>query len=447
MRGSHGSASAPVMPHCPPRAALTVAEAAYASAHFGKSLLWHGSQLLFAYFLTEACGLPILAMGLVLTCALLLNACCDLAVGRLLSRFAPAYRSVALAQLAGAVLTALAVTLFAQAGQVAAEDRMTAVLIGLGCFALAYSLLDVPQNAILGLAPLGPDRRRRASATRLVMAGCAEVVVVMGFAVLMRGLPADAVGDGFLWLSAGTGVVAIFGAAVLAFSARNSVEPPAAPEHTPQNASAMTSLVGMGSIVLLMGIYMIGSKITGKLEPYIADAWFATVLDGAAFMAAIAIGGMVGQPLWLARARRHQSRADLSEPAVVLAVGGFLFSVSGSGPLGAAASGLLLGVGQGGISLILWTRLAELISRTPARATALTGLFTFVSKSVAAVATLIMSQILLQDNAQATSPHQMQLGSLVMTWLPAFTAMVLIASERLMKSASPLRAAPTAETP
>lgn len=409
---------------------ISVAEAAYASAHFGKSLLWHGSQLLFAYFLTEACGFSPLAMGLTLTLALLANALCDLGVGRILTHLSLSYPAVARVQLAGAVLTVLAILLFAWSGQSAGGDRIAMVVAGLGLFALAYSLIDVPQNAALGLAPFGAERRMRASATRLVLSGSAEVVVVTGFSVLMRGLPPTAVGDGFLWLSAGTGSVAIMGAALLAVTARAGRPAATSPtEVSTPVPSAPTSIAGIGAILMLMAIFTIGAKVTGKMEPYIAAHWFSSARDGAVFMAAIAMGSMLGQPLWLRRLRQRTARRAMPEPALAMAFGGMIFPLSALGLPCALASGLLLGMGQGGISLNLWTRLADLCSRTPQRATELTGLFTFVSKTIAASATLIMSLLLSAGGISSTSPH-LWAGVKVMTWLPACAAICLLATDR-----------------
>jgi GPH family glycoside/pentoside/hexuronide:cation symporter len=409
---------------------MSVAEAAYASAHFGKSLLWHGSQLLFAYFLTEACGFSPLAMGLTLTVALLANALCDLGVGRLLTRLSLSYPAIARVQLAGAVLTVLAILVFAWSGRSADREKMVMVVAGLGAFALAYSLVDVPQNAALGLAPFGADRRKRASATRLVLSGSAEVVVVTGFAVLMRGLPAPAVGEGFLWLSLGTGCVAIAGAALLAATARAGSAAGATaskgPAVLPRTAGAAAEI---GAVLTLVATFTISAKVTGKMEPYIAAHWFATARDGAVFMSAIAIGSMLGQPLWLRRLRTHEAGRDLLEPALAMALGGLIFPLSALGLPVALASGLLLGMGQGGISLSLWTRLADLCSRTPQRAAELTGLFTFAAKSVGALSTLVMSQLLFETGTPGGSP-QIWAGVHVITWLPTFAAACLLLEDR-----------------
>ncbi|PTT45225.1 hypothetical protein DBR33_09280, partial [Stenotrophomonas sp. HMWF022] len=53
----------------------------YLCAHFAKSQLWHTSGLLFAFFLTETCGLTPRAMGWVLGLTLFLNGLADLALG------------------------------------------------------------------------------------------------------------------------------------------------------------------------------------------------------------------------------------------------------------------------------------------------------------------------------------------------------------------------------
>ena len=58
---------------------------AYLLAHFGKSLFWHAGEILFAYFLTEACGLSADRMGWVLAISLIVSALSDIVVGRVLT--------------------------------------------------------------------------------------------------------------------------------------------------------------------------------------------------------------------------------------------------------------------------------------------------------------------------------------------------------------------------
>lgn len=400
-------------------------EWAYGQAHFGKSLLWHSSQLLFAFFLTEACGFSPYLMGVVLAGALLVNAVTDLAVGRALARHVASFAAACRAQLGGAAASVTGLMLFACAAQLDGSAQIALAAGGLGLFAFAYSLLDVPQNAILSLAPLDDRQRTRLSAARLVLSGCAQLIVVSAFTLLMRGLPAARAGDGFLGLSLAIGIIVVGSAALLA---RIAAHPSPAGSEASASAPIDAGLPDWRAFALLLGMmaaYTITTGVVGKLEPYVAAFWFRSAGDGAAFMMAIALGSMAAQPLWTARARHRSADGVLAEAAVLLALGGIAFQISGLGIAAALLAGLLLGAGQGGISMLLWTRLAAIAHRHRSQATRLFGTFTFTSKTAGAIATLALGQILhISRFAEASD----RAGVLVpvMTWLPACGAAGLL---------------------
>ncbi|WP_158013843.1 MFS transporter [Sphingomonas sanxanigenens] len=400
-------------------------EWAYGQAHFGKSLLWHSSQLLFAYFLTEACGFSPYLMGIVLASALLVNAVTDLVVGRALARHVAGFAAASRAQFGGAAASVSGLMLFACAARLEGPSQVALAAGGLGLFALAYSLLDVPQNAILSLAPLDDRRRMRLSAARLVLSGVAQLLVVSAFALLMRGLPATHAGNGFLGLSMAIGLIVIGSAGLLA---RVAAHPLPAGEDRADAAATDTGMPEWRGFALLLGMmaaYTVTTGVVGKLEPYVAAYWFSAATDGAAFMMAIAIGSMVAQPLWTARARHRSADGVLAEAALVLALGGAAFQITGFGIVTALVAGLVLGAGQGGISMLLWTRLATIAHRHRGQATRLFGAFTFTSKTAGAVATLVLGQILHVSRFAEASDRAGVLVP-VMTWLPACGAAGLL---------------------
>lgn len=103
----------------------------YLCAHFSKSQLWHTSGLLFAFFLTEACGLTPQAMGWVLGLTLFLNGLADLALGtKLDGRIADAATAATL-QARAAPAVAACFLLFAITPLIPADWRVIWALVTL----------------------------------------------------------------------------------------------------------------------------------------------------------------------------------------------------------------------------------------------------------------------------------------------------------------------------
>ena len=149
----------------------------YGIAHFGKSLFWYTSELLFAYYLSEVCQLPARAMGLVLAAGFLTGAVADLWVGMAFAgRLASAGGAARLQGFGAAASGAALILLFAGAG-LSQDARLPYVLVvGLG-FRVAYAVYDLPQNALLTLATDSLEQRVRYSSLRLFFSGAASLAV------------------------------------------------------------------------------------------------------------------------------------------------------------------------------------------------------------------------------------------------------------------------------
>jgi len=173
-----------------------------------------------------------------------------------------------------------------------------------------------------------------------------------------------------------------------------------------------------------------------KLEPYLASYWFSTAQDGAAFLVALALGGMAAQPLWAWRARDRSAVRVLPEAALALALGGASFSLSAAGPAALIVSGLVYGIGQGGLSMLLWSLLAEASQRARRRAAALFGTFTFVAKAAGAFSTLFLSHALATSHYQTAEADLTQLALLI-TLVPALGAAGLIGLSYDRRRAAP----------
>lgn len=134
------------------RATLPPITGYYLAAHFGKSLFWHAGELLFAFFLSEMCGLSVHAVGDMLAFSLLVSAVGDAWFGHVLARIVQDIPSASRMQCVGAAAAAILFLALATVGMAPQTGRAWAAATILVGFRLAYSLYDVPQNAILAFA-------------------------------------------------------------------------------------------------------------------------------------------------------------------------------------------------------------------------------------------------------------------------------------------------------
>ncbi len=355
-------------------------QAAYGAAHFGKSVLWNCSGLVFLFYLTEVVGFEPLVAGGLLAVSLLVNGVCDFFIGWALGTRVRSVRAAAVAQVLGAVVASVAFVAFAAVGALAPEDRMLGAVLGLMAFRLGYALLDVPQNAILGFATTSDAERARLTAVRYGAAGLALLAVTLALAPWIATDAPDARASWFLQLAFGMGGLTLGSSLFLAWTMRGHGSQRRAVAGTAPALVGSRASVAFGFVLASILAYSLFVPFFSKLEAY----FVAFVLpDGAQryFMVAVALGQVLAQPLWALAGGRLGLLGlyRLAAWALIAAVLTFLagakiggIALLGAGMLyGGAASGLLVGI---------WSSLAACASRDPAKTTLRFGQFTFCSK-------------------------------------------------------------------
>jgi GPH family glycoside/pentoside/hexuronide:cation symporter len=342
--------------------------AIYGVAHFGKSLIWSSSELLFAFFLTELCGMRASSMGLVLGASMLVAAVFDVGCGYGFARKVHTIRQAGRVQLPGAVLNGAALLLFAATPLLPPEHRVAFALAVSLVFRALYATQDVPENSVLGLVGSSRDDAPRVelSSTRFV-ASSAAALCVQGAAafVLMGGAAADHAMRFMVYVAA---IVAlnIAGSALLHREVTRhvpdcSTRPPpreaiGAAGAGDTRAAAVPGPKGLlASLCLLAAAY----AVFGKLEPYFAARAFDTNATRSAVMVCVALGAIASQPVWVAIRRRSSLTAAMRAAAAVMGGGAILFLLfGGAGALMAALAALLLASGTTGLSMLLWAGLS-----------------------------------------------------------------------------------------
>lgn len=163
--------------------------AIYGFAHFGKSLFWYSSEILFAYFLTKYVGLSAAHMGVVLAAGFLVSALLDLAIGAGLHRRLASAGSASRLQLDGALLCSAALALVFLGALLPVEARFACAIAAGITFRSAFACYDIPQNALMALATSDADNRFRVAAMRILGSGTATlpVAAAVGPVVSLRG--------------------------------------------------------------------------------------------------------------------------------------------------------------------------------------------------------------------------------------------------------------------
>ncbi len=372
--------------------------ATYGLAHFGKSLFWHSGDFFLAFFLTEAAGLPPVAMGGVLAASLMISAIFDLVIGRLCARRLADAGSAARLQRQGAVLSAGAALALFATPLVAVDLRLAYALATALAFRASYSLHDLPQNALLSVATADDAARTSVAAVRVGASGLAALVLAGGVMPLIAAeafASPDARTRLFIGLGGGMAVVAVVTADLLrrAIGVPEKTPRAARPPATPKRAQPTPQ--PLAPILAMIFVFLLSVPLFGKLERYFAvyglrsPAW-------AAAMGGAGVVGMIAAPLlWtgpLERLPRAQAIAGIS---VAMLAAMIVFAFAGGRPAVAVLCAFVLGSAGGAVNLLLWAAVGDVAARAdPTRVGLIHGVFTALSKTALALGALALGGLL-----------------------------------------------------
>jgi Na+/melibiose symporter-like transporter len=382
--------------------------AAYGFAHAGKSLFLYASELYFAFFLTEVCDLPAGLMGLLLGGAMAVSALADLPIGVFLRRRIPNASAAGLAQMLATAVCAAGFCGFALVGVSApGPARLSLALGAIALFRLSYSMLDIPQNAIMAFMTINDRERAQLSAVRYVFSSGAGLIVAVAFLPVFK-LGAHRAAANFTAFSIAISLIALLSAVGLWFELASGVKSSrsapmvAATPVCKADAAAPT----FWQVAILMFLISATGSIYGRLEPYYAAYGLTSAAQGEAFLTYVSLGLLLSQPGWLFVAGRAGLTGTLRWAALVLVAGSLGFGLltrlaPGLGGVGA----LLYGCGSGGVMLSLWALAAGVADRNGQAATTFAGV-TCISKLALALAAFSVAAVL------GLSPYRTRTGAL-----------------------------------
>lgn len=407
---------------------------AYAAAHFCKSLLWHFSGLLFAFFLTETCDLPPVTMGIVTGLALFGHAFADVVTGAYLRRRIACARSAIRVQARWSAAAAAFMVLFTMTPWVTPSLRIVVAGIALIAFRLTFAFMDVPQNALVPLLAQTPARQAHLLAIRNMLSGVASLIVALGATWLVFTSRAQA-GCGYV-----AGAV-LSGALLVAASWWLAAAP--LPEPVRAVPPIPATVGGLPKFPLLLGLagaLVFASSAFRAMEAYAA----AFAGAGTALMIWAAIGSILSQPFWLVVNRRPGScRAPLLAGGWAAASAIVLLGPGRGTPVGMALAGLGFGIGSGGLWLMLWA--FAMRHAVAGGGTWTIGLLTGISKGGQGAAMIGVGWVLAHSPYRTTFADPLSAPSLMMTialLLIAACGVALAAISRTSPDAAPARRRP-----
>lgn len=343
---------------------LDRATVAYGVAHFGKIVFWYTSELLFAYYLSEVCGLSPTLVGHVLAASFVVGAVADLALshalrGRL-ARVGPAVRVQALGACAsGITLLALLSTAF-----LPPDWRLPIALLCAAAFRLSYVLLDLPQNVLLSIATDSPDDRSRVASLRIFGSSAGSLLVALSLARLLSngGGPPPAVR--FILLAA---LLSLFAAAgALALARAGGAWTSASHQEVGSAASALRAIAGFPrqlwlNVAMSFVITLFVSSF-GKVAPFYASYVVPTAAWSGWVLPCASLGSVLSQPAWGWVALRVGRAPMLLAGALLLAAAALGFRAGGAGVLTAGGCAFLIGASSSGMGMTLWAAFGDLVA-------------------------------------------------------------------------------------
>ncbi len=335
----------------------------YSAGNFGKNLLLGSVDVTLLFLLTDLLGVPPQQVSLLMAVVFCGDLLLDLGAGLLASRaqnHGIGYRRLIVL---GTLPCALA---FALIFSLPLMGHPSLALIGgaILLFRAAYAIIDVPHNSLLARIASDSRARGRASGYRTVFSSAAGVFIATVAVPLVGGAGqhADASAGLLAWLGVAGGLLFCGAMLLAAWSSRE--EPQAAGLGAPRKGRAVflpqldRLFAAMALIAFVTGFAV---PVFGKMMLYIATyAWHQPALAGQVLFM-LTLGQFAGAVWWIFMLR-YRDKTQLLAVSHGVALGGIaLFALAGAEPALLMATAALIGVGFGGIFMLPWGILADVI--------------------------------------------------------------------------------------
>ena len=381
----------------------------YALAHLGKCFFWVAGDALTIYVLIRHNGYAPDAAGWIFLAALLWNALCDVLVGLWADRCGAAGRSMAVVlSLAAPVMGfAFAASLFLS------SRHMVLTVAAALLFRTAFSVFDVPHNAMMARLSTTPELGVKIANLRTICSGIASLVVgIVAMPLLTR---SDSMPT-MLLIAPLAAVAVVLMLPFLAIVPRL--------ERLPYHTTQVTGRSSLGfvplCIVTALGTIALG--VLGKAVLHLdlsRSQWTMGILLALMLGRVVAVG--VAGPL-IARLGSVAALRAAYLAATVLILG-LPLAVAADARAALAIVGVF-GVASGAVTIVSWVVLATLVHSTGTRrqrGTLRFGIFTMIAKVILGVGGFLLGMIL--SGSASPWPAEATMGTATLWSLCVATAL------------------------
>ena len=373
---------------------------AYAFAHYGKSLFWEMSELLFAFYLAEIFGVEPAVLGVLLFVFLIWDAATDPILGAAIGNRQASIALLVKLQLFGAVISS--VSFFAVFHKPDADGSLLifyALAVGL-MFRTAYTIYDVPQNTLLRRLTFSPDSRLTVASLRIGVSAVASLTIGAAAAFILAQGGIDDQAAAFTMAAGVFCFIAVASALLLFVLTRNREKSEQQNVRLPAGSLRDTfKRPDLRTIFFARFCLSVGSPIFGRLLPFFAVYILFSPTMAGLFVTAMALAELCAQPLltWYGRAvSRRVFAGTIAALSVFVSIGFFLFAQASL--IAAMIFVFLRAAAFCALNLLTWTRLADILAepdKPPANDVLAFGVFTFSSKLGLGVGGLFLGGVLI----------------------------------------------------
>ncbi len=385
--------------------------AAYASAHYGKSLFWYASELLFGFYLAEIYQIPPTTLGTLLFVFLLWDAITDPILGVIVWRRHTSLPTLLNYQLVGAIISAITFLLIFFKPNLS-QDYLTIYALFFGLlFRTAYTIFDVPQNALMRRLALSNNQRLVLSSYRTALSALATLTISFASTMILAPVLVEDIAFNFTVSALIFSPVAIGSALILKCVAKNWREIHEKAEQPRSSFSQLKfTLLHPSLIKLYIAIFFlsIGWPLFGKLVPFYASYVLGNAKATGYVLTVIAVAALVSQPLWIRVGNTISRNKAVVVCTVLVFISCIFFVVTATrNEWFAFVAVALLSASASAMGVFAWVLLADRLSDPQlknANDLLAFGTFTFASKIALGLGGLMLGVVLDHIGFQAGVP-------------------------------------------
>lgn len=360
----------------------------YALAHYGKSLFWYTSELLFPFYLTEIGLFSGWAMGLVIGASLVFSVLADIVVGWLSRRCLSSAGRAGYCQIIGASLSVISILSFFACVWTPSAERIAYALAALLCFRFTYALYDIAQDVLVNLATNGRNQRSHLTGVHFSFSGIASITVAT-LVTPMVAMHNDETYAGFFMLMA----LLSFGALASSLQLGGYLERSDVTPSEPVRASCPCQDTAPPMFYLVMTFLLsLCGPMFAKVAPYYGTYAMHRPFAGTIMVSIYSLGVVLAFPLLSRLAHRMpRMQAMIRAALCMVAVSVVIMGAAQLDAYVLYGAALALGISWGMLGILCWSGFADTVSRKQTRAVS----FDYAQFLASAKAGLLLAAILI----------------------------------------------------